>query len=180
MKKILVITGSPRKHGNSDIMADYFIEGAKEAGHEVQRFDAGRKKIGGCKACQTCYSKGVACSYNDDFNELAPMIEQAELIVFASPLYFYSFTAQIKAAIDKMYSLYVGERPLKVAETILLACGETDVEKDFDGMVRSYEIMSEFLKWENKGYILATNVNNKGDINGNPILEQVKAMGKNA
>ena len=180
MKNILVITGSPRKNGNSDIMANYFIEGAKEAGHEVQRFDAGRKKIGGCKACNTCYSKGVACSYNDDFNELAPMIEQADMIVFASPLYFYSFTAQIKAAIDKMYSLYVGERPLKVNETMLLACAETDVEKDFDGMVRSYEIMADFLKWENKGHILAVNVSGKGDINGKPILEEVKALGRNA
>jgi len=180
MKNILVITGSPRKNSNSDTMADYFMEGAKEAGHDVQRFDAGRKKIGGCKACQTCYSKGVACSYEDDFNELAPLIEKADMVVFVSPLYFYSFTAQIKAAIDKMYSLYVGERPLKVHETILLACGETDEEKDFDGMVRSFQIMADFLKWGNKGHIIATNVNNKGDINGKPILEQVKAMGRNA
>jgi len=180
MKNILVITGSPRKNGNSDTMASSFIEGAKEAGHEVQRFDAGRKKIGGCKACNTCYSKGVACSYNDDFNELAPMIEQADMVVFASPLYFYSFSTQIKAAMDKMYALFVGERPLKVAEMMLLACGETDAEKDFEGMVKSYEAMSDYLKWENKGHLIALAVNEKGAINGNPILEQAKMMGRNA
>ncbi len=125
-KKILVITGSPRKGGNSSLLADAFIRGAENAGHTITRFNAAHKQIKGCIACNKCYSKESACVFKDDFNELAPTLESADLVAFVTPLYWFTFPTQIKAAIDKMYALVVGERNLKGKETMLLICAETD------------------------------------------------------
>ena len=69
-KKIVVITGSPRKNGNSFAMTEAFIKAAEEKGHTVIRFDAAMKKAGGCHACETCYSTGKACTFDDDFNTI--------------------------------------------------------------------------------------------------------------
>ena len=134
-KNILVLTGSPRKNGNTDRLAQAFIDGAIEAGHQVQRFDAGRKRINGCTACDACWSKGTACVFTDGFTELEPMLEAADVLVIASPLYWSTFPAQLKAAIDKLYA-YVSpacQHPLKIKESALLACGELEGEQIFIG-----------------------------------------------
>ena len=86
-KKIVVITGSPRKNGNSFAMTDSFIQAAEAKGHTVTRFDAAMMKIGGCHACETCFKTGKACSFDDDFNIIAPAILEADVIVFTMPVY---------------------------------------------------------------------------------------------
>ena len=96
MKNILVLTGSPRKGGNSDLMADAFIKGAIAKGHQVIKFETAKKVIGGCKACDKCWSLGTACVFRDDFAELEPLIEKADVIVLATPLYWFNMSAQIK------------------------------------------------------------------------------------
>lgn len=73
-KKVVVITGSPRKNGNSFAMTDAFIKAAEAKGHVVTRFDAATKNVGGCHACETCFKTGKACSFDDDFNVIAPII----------------------------------------------------------------------------------------------------------
>lgn len=85
--KIVVITGSPRKYGNSFAMTDAFIREAELCGHAVRRFDAAFMKIGGCHACQTCFKTGKACSFDDDFNLIAPFILEADAVVFTMPVY---------------------------------------------------------------------------------------------
>jgi multimeric flavodoxin WrbA len=85
-KNILIITGSPRKNGNSDMMADAFIKGALAAGHKTIKFEAAFKKISGCTACDKCWSTGSACVINDDFAGLEPLLEEADMIVLAFPL----------------------------------------------------------------------------------------------
>lgn len=102
-KKIVVITGSPRKNGNSFAMTDAFIKAAEEKGHTVTRFDAAMMKLGGCHACETCYSTGKACTFDDDFNTIAPAILEADALVFTMPVYWYSIPSQIKAVIDRIY-----------------------------------------------------------------------------
>ena len=89
-KKIVVITGSPRKNGNSFAMTQAFIEAAEKKGHEVTRFDAAMKNVGGCRACETCFKTGKACSFDDDFNTIAPAILAADAVVFTMPVYWYS------------------------------------------------------------------------------------------
>ena len=76
-KKIVVITGSPRKNGNSFAMTEAFIKAAEDKGHTVTRFDAAMKQVGGCHACETCFKTGKACSFDDDFNTIAPAILEA-------------------------------------------------------------------------------------------------------
>lgn len=176
-KNILVLTGSPRKGGNSDLMAEAFIEGVMKAGHEVMKFETAAKNINGCRACNTCFSKGVACSFQDDFNELVPLLEIADLIVFATPLYWYSFPTQIKAAIDKLYSFIIGQRPLKIKECVLLACGEEEDKKVFDGIIKSYELTALNRKWNDRGQLIVPGVNNKGDIRNTNALEKAKKLG---
>ena len=99
--KITVITGSPRKLGNSFAMTEAFISEAERRGHTVQRFDAAFLKIGGCHACMTCYKTGKACSFDDDFNRIAPAILESDAVVFTMPVYWYSIPAQIKGVIDR-------------------------------------------------------------------------------
>lgn len=84
-KNIVVITGSPRKNGNSFAMTESFIKAAEAKGHTVTRFDAAMMNIGGCHACATCYSTGKACTFDDDFNTIAPAILDADAVVFTMP-----------------------------------------------------------------------------------------------
>jgi len=178
-KNILIITGSPRRNGNSDLLADAFTEGATEAGHTVVRFNAGRKKIAGCIACQACFTKGTACAFQDSFNEVAPFIEQADVIVFVSPLYFYSFTAQIKAVIDKLYSFHVSKRDISKKEVALLACGETTIVSDFEGMQRTYDLIVDLQNWTDRGQLIATDINMKGEMitKGQSYLQKARELG---
>lgn len=108
MKKIVVITGSPRREGNSFAMTKAFIERAEARGHQVTRFDAAFRKVGSCRACETCFRTGKACSFDDDFNQLAPVILEADAVVFTMPVYWYSIPAQIKGVIDRLFSFVVG------------------------------------------------------------------------
>ena len=102
-KKIVVITGSPRKKGNSFAMTEAFIKAAEKKGHTITRVDIATMNIGGCRACETCFKTGKACSFNDDFNTIAPAIQEADAVVFSTPVYWYSIPSQIKAVIDKEY-----------------------------------------------------------------------------
>ena len=178
-KNILVLTGSPRKNGNSELLADAFVRGAENAGHTVTKFRAGNKKIYGCTACNKCYSKGVACVFNDDFNELAPLAEVADMLVLATPLYWFTFPAQIKAAIDKLYALYVGKRDVKIKETALLVSAETNDMDDFGGIVKAFDLINGYLQWKDVGTILVPNVNAAGAIENTDALAKAENMGMN-
>lgn len=178
-KSILVLTGSPRKNGNSDLLADSFIEGAIKAGHKVIKYETAAKNIKGCRACDTCFSKGVACSFQDDFNELAPMLEAADVLVIVSPLYWSSFPAQLKAAIDKLYAFIIGGKSMKIKESMLLACGEFGSNEDFDVMVRTYEELAKYEKWTDIGQLIVPGVNKKGDIKNTNALQKAKKLGLN-
>ncbi len=178
MKKILVLTGSRRVSGNSDLMADAFIRGAESKGCEIMRFDTGRKNIELCKVCGTCFSKGKACSYNDDFEELSQMLQKADAIVISTPLYWFTYPAVLKAAIDKFCAYSYTGRRMNIRESMLLACGATADKRDFDGLVRSYERMAGYLRWNNRGHYLVTGVDNVGDIRSGDVLEKLQKLGE--
>lgn len=102
--KILVLTGSPRKNGNSNTLADSFIKGATEAGHEVARFDAAFKNVHPCIACNSCGMDGP-CVFKDDFEFVRDNIVTADAVVFATPMYYFGISAQLKAVIDRFYAI---------------------------------------------------------------------------
>lgn len=178
-KNILVLTGSSRKGGNSDKLADAFIAGAQQAGHTTVKFTTANRRINGCIDCQTCFSKGTACSVPDDFSELAPLLEQADMVVFATPMYWFSFPAQLKAAIDKFYSFLISKRTLKIKECALLVTGGLEDETKFDGIVTSYKIIAEFQNWRDSGVIIVPGLHDKDDILKTEGLKRAEALGKN-
>ncbi len=176
-KKILVLTGSPRNGGNSDLMADAFIKGAREAGHEVVKVKTDEKNVRGCKACLACYSKGAACVFADDFNEIAPQLEKADVVVMATPVYWYTFPMQIKAVIDKFFALYMGKKPIKGKECVLMACAEEQDPVAFEGMVKSFDLIAGLLEWKDRGRLLVPSVNAAGDINKTDALARAEKLG---
>jgi putative NADPH-quinone reductase len=178
-KNILVITGSPRKEGNSDLMADAFIEGAATAGHTVTKFAAAMKKIQGCIACDKCWSNGKACVFNDGFTELESLLENADVIVISTPLYWSNLPSQLKAPIDKLYA-YVAQsckRPLKIKESLFMVCGECEGEQIFSGIIDTYQGLCEYMKWQDKGILAVPKVNKPGDIATTDALQRAKGLG---
>ena len=163
-KKIVVITGSPRKNGNSIAMTNAFIDAAEAKGHTVTRFDAAQKTVGGCRACETCYSTGKACTFDDDFNTIAPAILEADAIVFTMPVYWYSIPAQIKGVIDRIFSLVVGGKDIAGKECALITCCEEDDMTVMDGVRIPIERMAALNKWKMVGEVLIPGVLNTGDI----------------
>lgn len=175
-KKIVVITGSPRKDGNSFAMTDAFIRAAEEQGHSVTRFDAAQKNVGGCHACETCYKTGKPCSFDDDFNEIAPALLEADVVVFSMPVYWYSIPAQIKAVIDRLYSLVVGGKDIAGKECALIACCEEEDLTVLDGVRIPMERTAALNKWKMVGEVLIPGVLNTGDIEKTDGCAQAAAL----
>ncbi len=175
-KKIVVITGSPRKNGSSFAMTDTFIRVAQEKGHTVTRFDAALKKVGGCRACETCFSTGKACTFDDDFNTIAPAILEADAVVFTMPVYWYSIPAQIKGVIDRLFSFVVGGKDIAGKECALIACCEEDDMSVMDGVRIPMERSAALLKWKMVGEVLIPSVLNAGDIEKTDGCEKAAAL----
>ena len=181
MKKVLVITGSPRQLGNTAILADALIQGAKAAGHQADVFDSPFHPVLPCKACNQCWSQGEPCVFDDGFKLLAPKLEEADVLVFCTPLYWFNMSAQLKAVVDKLYAYMSAnaKRKLKVKEAVLLACGEgTEKDGDFDGLKATYKSICDYLGWQDRGMVLAGGCQEKGAVINTPYLKQAQALGK--
>ena len=154
MKKIVVITGSPRR-GATEGMADAFQPAAEARGFEVVRFNATKLNVGGCKNCNACGKvAGRTCVFDDDFTPIAKAILEADGIVLATPLYWYSWPWQIKATLDRFYSFLVGNFYLKGKKAALIAsCGEPTVEA-MEGLVFSFKKTTALLGLEDVGHVL--------------------------
>lgn len=175
MSKILVVHGSPRANGNSQALADAFAEGAREAGNEVMMIDVGRRKIAGCLACEYCFTHEGACVQQDDMQELYPLLRDCDTIVYAIPMYYYTWPAQIKAFMDRMFCGIA--KPFGIERAALLVCFEDKDPSTADGLVQSYRIAVNYCKWENLGEVLVHNVYEKGAIVGNPGLDEARKLG---
>lgn len=144
--KIVILTGSPRKKGNSNYLAEQFAKGANNAGHEVFVFDCVKQKVGGCLACDFCGMNGP-CSQKDDFtNILRPQLETADMIVLVSPIYYYGLSSQLKAVIDRFYALDGSMRNKKSA--LLVTMADTNNATAFSA-VDYYHALGRYLGWKN-------------------------------
>ena len=175
-KKIVVITGSPRRSGNSFAMTEAFVKAAEEKGHTVTRFDTSSMKIGFCHACETCYSTGRACSFDDDFNTIAPAILEADAVVFSMPVYWYSIPAQIKGVIDKMFSLVVGGKDIAGKECALITCCEEEDMSVMDGVRIPIERTAALIGWKMVGEVLIPGVLETGAIEKTDGCAQAAAL----
>ncbi|EHI55489.1 hypothetical protein HMPREF9333_01204 [Johnsonella ignava ATCC 51276] len=175
-KKIVVITGSPRKNGNSLAMTKAFINAAKERGHSITVFDATSLNVDGCNACETCFKSGKACSFDDDFNSIAPAILKADTIIYTMPVYWYSIPAKIKAVIDKTFPFYLdGENVTGKGCGLICCCAEDDMSV-MDGVRIPIERTAALLKWHMVGEVLITGVQNEGDIEKTDGCKQAAAL----
>ena len=162
-KNILVISSSPRRRGNSDLLADAFIEGAQEAGHTVEKISLHDKKIGFCRGCLGC-QKTQRCILRDDMDDILPRMQQAEVIVFASPVYFYSLCGGDYAFRD----IY-----------LLASAADTD-EKAMEGPKKALEgWVVCFEKARLCGVVQALGVTEAGDIRRTPAaLDAARDLGR--
>lgn len=182
LKNILVLTGSARLQGNSELLAEAFAKGARDAGHTVNIFQSGQKRMSGCLYCDACWSNGKPCVMEDNFEQLWPLLEQADMLVFCSPLYWYNFSGHIKNAMDRMYAYSKKNKPrdLKIKEAMLLMCGESWFKKFFDGPAEAYRQMLGFKGWKDRGRLFVTSVHGRGEIAGNSSLRTAEKMGREA
>lgn len=141
MKKVLILSGSPRKDGNSDLLCSEFMRGAQESGNEVQKIFVRSKKIVPCNACYYCRDHGGKCALNDDMSEILDAMQAADVIVMASPVYFYSIVLLSKTQWTLRYHLYAISSNFKI---ILSFC-----------FVRCQDV--SFLLWSNCGQPTLTN-----------------------
>lgn len=158
--KILILNGSPRSQGNTAAMVAAYAEGAREAGHEVNMIDVCKKKINGCLACEYCHTKGEGkCVQKDDMQEIYPLLEEAEMIVLASPVYYHSFSGQLQCAINRIYALDKPKNLKKAA--LILSSGSNHV---YCGAF--YEYQQSFLNYlhlEDMGIFTAYGKENKSE-----------------
>ena len=180
-RKMLVLLGSPRKNGNSELLAQSLVKGAEEAGYKTQTIRLNGMKIGGCIDCRRCWSNGSHCFLNDDMKEVYAALDDAEVIVFASPLYFYSWAAQIKPVWDRLLPYFSENSKVDVKgrRAILLAtCGDEE-DKAFDGLRKCFELACEYCGWKVEGTICAHSVYPAGEIKEKgDWLAQAEKLGK--
>jgi multimeric flavodoxin WrbA len=174
-KNIVVVTGSPRAGGNTDALAEVFVEGAKESGNTVTRFNAGRMKINGCLDCKYCTSHDGNCIQKDDMQQIFKALYQADMLVFVSPVYWYGFTAGLKAMIDRLY--VATGKPFRITSTALLTVYEDTDTTVVEPIIQHYKAFTGFLKWENKGIVAEGGIHNIGDIKGKQVLEDARSLG---
>ena len=158
--KIIVLNGSPRPNGNTAAMVEAFVSGAKENGHEITVVPVCQKKIAGCLACECCHTKGNGkCVQNDDMQEIYPVLNEAEMIVLASPVYYHSFTGQLQCAINRIYALDKPKNLKKAA--LILSSGSDNV---YGGAIYEYQnSFLAYLKLENMGIFTAFGKQNKSE-----------------
>jgi multimeric flavodoxin WrbA len=177
-KKVLVLMGSPRKGGNSDRLSDEFIRGAEEAGHVTEKIYLKDKKISGCLGCSACQRNGGTCIQKDEMKEIYIKMTEAEVIVFASPVYFFTWNAQMKTVLDRTFAL---EAKLTGKTFYLISAGQAPEEQYMTTMIDSFrKYISCFRAGGNQegGYVFGYGTDKPGEVVGTPDMEQAYKMGK--
>ncbi|MBE6380374.1 MAG: flavodoxin family protein [Lentisphaerae bacterium] len=172
-KKILVIASSPRRNGNSEILCDAFIAGAAAAGNQVEKVTLAGKKINFCSACYACHTG--TCVFQDDAPAVIQKMLEADVIVLATPVYFYTMCAQLKALIDRSVMVYP---QIKNKDFYyLMTMAETD-ESMFKGTIEALRGFAACCENSREcGIVAVPGVYEVGAINGNPALEKARQMG---
>lgn len=176
MKNVLILSGSPRRNGNSSSLSDAFMKGATEAGHKVEKIDVAGKKVGGCFGCNACYRNQGICVQKDDMAEIEQKMIQADVIILASPIYFYSMTSQLKAVIDRTYAFY--QKLAGKTFYFLITCG-ADNESYTETMKASLRGFTCCVPDAKEGgIVIGTGVNEPGEVKGTSVMDQAYEMGK--
>lgn len=171
MKKVLILSGSPRRGGNSDTLCDEFLKGAVAAGNEVEKIFLAEKKIAPCSGCYFCQNHGGRCVFNDDMGEILQKMIDADVLVLSTPVYFYSLSSQLKAAIDRTVARWT---QLANKELYYIA---TAAEEDEDTLDVTLACLHGFARcingYEEKGTLYGKGLYEKGAVFSRPELLQI-------
>ena len=176
-KAILLISASPRKAGNSDILCDEFMRGAKEAGHAVEKIRLSDQKIQYCTGCCACVNRQGACVQKDDMNALMLKFLAADVLVLATPVYFHDMNGQMKTFMDRTCPIYSLVSSKEVYYAVAAAGGRDQIES----AVNSLRVYTEsFSGMREKGVLSITGIWNEGEARGSPAAQKAYAAGLNA
>ena len=166
--RIAIFNGSPRV-GNTAAMVNAFAEGAKEAGHEVEILHVGKMKINGCLACEYCHAKGEGkCIQKDDLEKIMPAYLESDMVVFASPIYYFAPTAQLEAAWQRVYCI---GKPAKATKAALLLSSGSGA---YDAAIAQYKAFTGYVGIQDMGICTATGDENKSEAK----LAEIRAFAK--
>lgn len=175
MKKVIVISTSLRRGSNSDILADEFVKGASDAGNQVEKISLEGKSISFCKGCLACQNSG-RCVIDDDANAIAEKVLNADVVVWATPIYYYEMSGQMKTLIDRMNSMY--PKDYRFRDVYLLT---TAAEDDPETPKRAESGLTGWIDCYPKSHLAGTlfcgGVNKAHEIQGNCKLKDAYEMG---
>jgi multimeric flavodoxin WrbA len=169
MKRIVVLAGSPRRNGNTDMLVDSFRKGAGEK-NEVTVLSVNRLKIGSCTGCNACFrSVGGRCAQKDDMQIVYDALMSADALIIASPLYFYGISAQLKCAVDRLHSPVRNCFHLK--ELGLIMVGAAELPQMFDSVLVQYRLVLDFFKLRDAGKVLVRGARERGEVSEEALNE---------
>jgi multimeric flavodoxin WrbA len=175
-KEILVLSTSPRKAGNSDLLCDQFMLGAKETGNNVEKIFINDIEINYCKACDTCQNNGGVCAQDDDMAQILDKMIAADVIVLATPVYFYTMNGQLKTLIDRTFARYTS---LSNKEFYFITTAAVQNKKALERTIEGLRGFTSVLSGaDDKDIIYGTGVWKAGDVKGTEFMDQAYKMGK--
>lgn len=177
LKNVLILSGSPRKGGNSDLLCDEFARGATESGNTVEKVFIREKKIGYCTACYFCRDHGGVCAIKDDMSQILERMHWADVIVLASPVYFYSIDAQMKTVIDRTLAQWT---KLENKEFYyIMTCADED-KRAMDTTLECFRGFAVCLKGsQEKGVVYGTGTYEAGTVKTKKSMTEAYVMGNN-
>lgn len=176
MSKIIVLVGSMRKGGNTDLLAQAFTKGASKK-NSVEVISVADYKVNPCIGCNSCFTREEnKCFQNDDMSVIYDKLRTADIVVIASPVYFYGISAELKAIVDRLHTPMRNEFQIK--KLALLLVGAATLPNLFDAIKLQYQLVLDFFHLENIGMVLVRGVKEKGDIEGNIALKEAYELGQ--
>ncbi len=174
---ILILAGSPRKGGNTDLLVEAFVKGASQK-HYVEVVSVHDYKVNPCMGCNACFkSESNSCVQKDDMPLIYEKMAVADMLVIASPVYFYGLSAQLKAIIDRFHNPIRDTYHIK--KTALLLVGAASLPELFDSILAQYRLCLNFFKLEDAGRVLVRGVKDKGDIQNTEAIQKANELGLN-
>ena len=171
---ILILSGSPRKGGNTELLAEAFAKGAAEH-HHVEILSVHNYNVNPCLGCNACFKTNGVCAQKDDMTFIYEKMIQADMLVIASPVYFYGISAQLKAVIDRFHN------PIRdtfhIKKMALLLVGAASLPELFDAILTEYNLCLKFFNIEDAGKVLVRGVKDKGDIKNTDALNEAYKFG---
>ena len=172
---ILILSGSPRKHGNTDLIVEAFVNGISEH-HNVEVVSVHDNKVAPCIGCNASFkSENNTCVQKDDMIGIYEKMKQADMLVIASPVYFYGLSAQVKAIIDRCHNPI--RDTFNIKKMALLLVGASTLPELFDSIITQYKLCLNFFHLEDAGCVVARGVKDKGDIKNTKSLKEAYELG---